>query len=419
MIFSYSIDGKLKNLKRQPLSVTTQSSGIGFNNSSASVEYTDILGSPNLNCVKCIPKKTTSSNTSSSNWSTSGCSCLSSQTNNSSPYEERVLKINEELHDEEKQKSKPKTTGSDEYSNTPAEICLEETIENKVILRHIDKRGRRVPTTLIENINTLPFGIAVSARCICSCFSEHGHLIATSESHICQCCHSNNLTNIDTSTTLNKSDFRTINNLSTAHGEGKIASVPSSICYSEEARSVNTSDDGLHSKTHLNCYSLQTPKSHDKSQENEESLISQTPNNNPATLVNSRSALKGRLSLKPFSLLRRAVSKVTTNSGRRSLNANTPFTINRKKCITSPAILPSLATGRLKEINTSSLTNDNTDICRRPKCSFIETRDPLGYQSNSSIYTTTNNSNVRHFTWAKKLRHSIRPSHVLSNKCVN
>ncbi|CAH8543561.1 unnamed protein product [Schistosoma bovis] len=416
---SYSIDGKLKNLKRQPLSVTTQSSGIGFNNSSASVEYTDILGSPNLNCVKCIPKKTTSSNTSSSNWSTSGCSCLSSQTNNSSPYEERVLKINEELHDEEKQKSKPKTTGSDEYSNTPAEICLEETIENKVILRHTDKRGRRVPTTLIENINTLPFGIAVSARCICSCFSEHGHLIATSESHICQCCHSNNLTNIDTSTTLNKSDFRTINNLSTAHGEGKIASVPSSICYSEEARSVNTSDDGLHSKTHLNCYSLQTPKSHDKSQENEESLISQTPNNNPATLVNSRSALKGRLSLKPFSLLRRAVSKVTTNSGRRSLNANTPFTINRKKCITSPAILPSLATERLKEINTSSLTNDNTDICRRPKCSFIETRDPLGYQSNSSIYTTTNNSNVRHFTWAKKLRHSIRPSHVLSNKCVN
>ncbi|CAI2728647.1 unnamed protein product [Schistosoma spindalis] len=417
---SYSIDGKLKNLKRQPLSVTTQSSGIGFNNSSASVEYTDILGSPNLNCVKCIPKKTTSSNTSSSNWSTSGCSCLSSQTNNSSPYEERVLKINEDLHDEEKQKTKLKTTGSDEYSDTPAKNCLEETTENKVILRHIDKRGRRLPSTLMENINAVPFGIAVSARCMCSCFSDYGHLIATAESHICQSCHSDNLTNINISIPLNKSDFGTINNFSTALDEGNIESLPSPICYSEETRSVNTStDDRLHSKTNFNCYSLQTPKSYDKSQENEERLNSETPTNNPTTLVNPKSALKGRLSLKPFSLLRRAVSKVTTNSGRRSLNANTPFTINKKKCITSPAILPSLTTERLKEINTSSFTNDNTDTCRRSKCSFNESRGPLGYQSNSSIYTTTNNSNLRHFTWTKKLRHSIRPSHVLSNKCVN
>ncbi|CAH8553175.1 unnamed protein product [Schistosoma rodhaini] len=421
---SYSIDGKLKNLKRQPLSVTTQSSGIGFNNSFASVEYTDTLRSSNLNCVKNMPKNTTSSNTSSSNWSTSGCSCLSSQTNNSSPYEERALKINEDLCNENKEKPKPKTTGSDDYSNTPAKNCSEETTENKVILRHIDKRGRRVPTTLMENINALPFGIAVSARCICSCFSEHSHPIATAESHVCQCCHTDNPINTNTSIPLNKSDFRTVNDFSTAHDEGNLASMPSSICYSEETQSVNTSsDDRLLSKIHLNCYSLQTPKSYDKSQENEERLISQTSNNKSTILVNSKSALKGRLSLKPFSLLRRAVSKVTTSSGRRSLNANTPFTINKKKCITSPAILPSLTTERLKEINTSSFTNNNIDPCRRSKCSFNEIHGSSGYQSNSSIYTTTNNShnnsNVRQFTWAKKLRHSIRPSHALSNKCVN
>ncbi|CAH8517508.1 unnamed protein product [Heterobilharzia americana] len=91
---SYSVDGKLMSLKMQPTSTTTQSSGIGLNNSSASVTYRDNLRTSNSNCLKCVPKKVTSSNTSSSNWSSSGCSCLSSQTTNSSPYEEIASKPN-------------------------------------------------------------------------------------------------------------------------------------------------------------------------------------------------------------------------------------------------------------------------------------------------------------------------------------
>ncbi|KAH8877278.1 hypothetical protein KSF78_0005168 [Schistosoma japonicum] len=112
---SYSIDGKLKNLKCQPLSFTTQSSGIGLNNSSASVEYTDTLGASNPNCIKCIPKKTTSSNTSSSSWSTSGCSCLSSQTNHSFPYEDGVSKVNTDCIVEKIHGNKTNLTFADEY----------------------------------------------------------------------------------------------------------------------------------------------------------------------------------------------------------------------------------------------------------------------------------------------------------------
>ncbi|CAH8496372.1 unnamed protein product [Schistosoma turkestanicum] len=410
---SYSVDGKLKNLKRQPLSVTTQSSGIGFNNSSASVDYTDALGSPNLNCAKCIPKKTSSSNTSSSNWSTSGCSCLSSQTNSSSPYEECALKRNGDFNVEDKRRAKPDLANSGDCSSTPTRNCSEEATKTKVILRHFDKRGRRVTTPLMENLNAQPFGMSVSARCICSCFSEHGHFLTTAESHICQCRHPDNHTNTNTSIQLNKSEFGSSHEIPTTQDEGNLVSLPSSVCYSEETELVNISSDRLHSKASLDCYSLQTPKSHDESQ-NKEIVCLQTPNNNSA------SALKGRLSLKPFSLIRRAVSKVTTNSGRRSLNTNSPFKINKKKCITSPTILPSLTTDRLKEIKTNSATNDNSDTCRKLKCSLSDVHDSLGYQSNPSITTiTNNNNNMRRFTWARKIRHSMRPSHVVPNKCAN
>ncbi|KAK4471733.1 hypothetical protein MN116_005133 [Schistosoma mekongi] len=411
---SYSIDGKLKNLKRQPLSFTTQSSGIGLNNSSASVEYTDTLGASNLNCIKCIPKKTTSSNTSSSSWSTSGCSCLSSQTNHSFPYEDGVSKVNTDFIVEEKHENKPNLTFTDDYPHNSAVRYLEETTENKVILRHLDKRGRRVHGSVTENADGQPFGTSVSARCICSCLSERGHTLTTADSHICQRSHSVKLTY--TNKPINKSDS------TTAHEEINLMSSPS-FCHVEETQSVNNFGDyRLHSLSPLNYQSSQTPKNDDGNQE-KENISLQTPNNISTSHRNSKSGLKGRLSLKPFSLIRRAVSKVTTNSGRRSLNVNSPFTVHQKKRITSPTILPSLTTGRLKEMNSDSITNGNDDTLQTVKCSLSEIHVSLGLSvyPNNNIITNSNrnNNNVRRFTWAKKLRHSIHPAYVVPNKCTN
>ncbi|TNN07460.1 hypothetical protein EWB00_007738 [Schistosoma japonicum] len=343
-------------------SFTTQSSGIGLNNSSASVEYTDTLGASNPNCIKCIPKKTTSSNTSSSSWSTSGCSCLSSQTNHSFPYEDGVSKVNTDCIVEKIHGNKTNLTFADEYQQNSAVRYLEETTENKVILRHLDKRGRKVHSTVTENADSQPFGISVSARCMCSCISEHGHTLTTADSHICQRSHSVKLTK--TNESINKSDS------ATAHTENNLMPSPF-FCHIEETQSVNTFEDNrLHSMSPLNCQSSQTPKDYDRNQD-EENISLQTPNSTSTSHRNSKSGLKGRLSLKPFSLIRRAVSKVTTNSGRRSLNVNSPFTVHQKKRITSPTILPSLTTERLKEINSGSMTNRNNDTLKTNKCSIL------------------------------------------------
>nr|CAH8847238.1 unnamed protein product [Trichobilharzia regenti] len=355
---SYSVDGKLKNFKIKPTSVTIQSSGIGLNNSSASVPYTDSLRMSNPDCLKCMPKKTTSSNTSSSNWSTSGCSCLSSQTTNSSPYKEVVSTPNASFNGKENQATyrqldEVSLTFLDEYSDTPSAHISEKTSQMKVSLRSTNERGRRLPIPLMEVTNTQPFGVLVSARCICSCLSENGQ----TKLSVCQCSHSENVI-------VNDLPLYTATELpeSCSHNENDREFLLSSVYYSDATQSVNLeSDERLHSQTISNLCLSPKPNSHERYQRNDSQLSFRTPTNADSTqskklstLKRSNSGLKGRLSLKPFSLIKRAVSKVATNSIRRSLNSDSPFIVHQKtKHTVGPTILPSLITERRMDMKST------------------------------------------------------------------
>ncbi|VDQ06045.1 unnamed protein product [Trichobilharzia regenti] len=357
---SYSVDGKLKNFKIKPTSVTIQSSGIGLNNSSASVPYTDSLRMSNPDCLKCMPKKTTSSNTSSSNWSTSGCSCLSSQTTNSSPYKEVVSTPNASFNGKENQATyrqldEVSLTFLDEYSDTPSAHISEKTSQMKVSLR---------TTELPES---------------CS------------------------------------------------HNENDREFLLSSVYYSDATQSVNLeSDERLHSQTISNLCLSPKPNSHERYQRNDSQLSFRTPTNADSTqskklstLKRSNSGLKGRLSLKPFSLIKRAVSKVATNSIRRSLNSDSPFIVHQKtKHTVGPTILPSLITERRMDMKSTKRSNESMSRCRKTKDSVNVAQDSFSSPSNS-IFDPNNNANTSRFTWARKLRYSIRPSNSIHNKCTN
>ncbi|CAH8540262.1 unnamed protein product [Heterobilharzia americana] len=414
---SYSVDGKLMSLKMQPTSTTTQSSGIGLNNSSASVTYRDNLRTSNSNCLKCVPKKVTSSNTSSSNWSSSGCSCLSSQTTNSSPYEEIASKPNCDISTKLNQGmclfNEVNPADSDENANTPVAHNLAKTIEAKVLLRRSEERGRRIPVSLTEVTGTQAFGMSLSAKCICSCLLENGHM----DLQTCQCSRSEYLIMNNTPSsvsTVASSDLFD-------HDKQKPVSLLTSVGYNDTTQSISLAgDERLHSKLHLNCFSLQNSSNYDGFQENEESSAFQTPTNLHAiesTTKRTSSSQLGRLSLKPLSMIRRAVSKVATHSERRSLNSNSSLVMHQKtKRITGPTLLPSLATERLKDMNPIIRSNEES---RRVKYSVNETQDSCSLSSNSTFNATSSgkcsNSSASRFTWARKLRHSIRPSH----KCTN
>ncbi|CAH8847412.1 unnamed protein product [Trichobilharzia szidati] len=420
---SYSVDGKLKNLKIKPTSVTIQSSGIGLNNSSASVPYTDSLRMSNPDCLKCVPKKTTSSNTSSSNWSTSGCSCLSSQTTNSSPYEEVVSTPNASFNGKENQATyrqfdEVSLTFLDEYTDTPSAHNSEKTSKIKVSLRSTNKRGRRPPIPLMEVTNTQPFGVSVSARCICSCLSENG----PAELSVCQCLHSENLI-------VNNLPLYTGTELpeSCSHSKNDRVFLQSSVYYSNATQSVNlASDERLHPQTISNCYLSPNPNSHEKYQRNDSQLSFRTPtyadsvqSTKLSTLKRSNSGLKGRLSLKPLSLIRRAVSKVATHSIRRSLNPDSSFIVHQKtKHTVEPTILPSLITERQIDMKSTKRINETMSRCRKTKDSVNVAQDSCS-SSSHSIFDLNNNANISRFTWARKLRYSIRPSNSIHTKCTN
>ncbi|CAL8084168.1 unnamed protein product [Calicophoron daubneyi] len=356
----------------------------------------------------CRPTRAHTSNasaTSSSNWSTSGCSCLSSQTAESSAACETIpdgssKECTFSTYDLKCNRRNQKTTPINGFVETelPNKCNEDGNHHQSVQLRTGSDRGRRTPCAPIDHLAVVPGHV----KCICSCLSEQGLNPSTDQD-----------STRDAYERKNDFSFR----------------IPQIPDYGQFARNYSPasvlttvhphlSDAGLSKIKGIDPIRIypecghRSPSSSTKmgSSENESQLNTCDEYSDSVSPLNVRKLHKKsgslrRKSLRPLQLLRRAVSRVSSSVDR----ANSPDPV---RCDSGgPAFLPPL----LSDESTSAprILSSKKRSISKPTVPVSDHYYQFTQSSSVSLppqsYAIARRLSSR-FLWPRKLRYSARAS---------
>ncbi|VDP18967.1 unnamed protein product [Echinostoma caproni] len=333
-----------------------------------------------INNVDLALRPAASHASSASNWSTSGCSCLSSQTNNSSnEASERQLPLSYHMCTN----ALPK-----EMSEHPRK--LEDAVEPVVRLRSIEDRGRRVrELSSAGNINA--YRSAIPVKCICSCLSEH-----------------------ITSVTILNSRTSSQNGLIDPTPVGSVERLVRSGLHYPRKHCIHSTDS---CETTVPASPVRTTSSSPSSStldvsrltcaekaKSRTTCVFQTVADGGDKITGLQKGSSSRRSIRPLALLRRAVSKVTkTPAPECNLSGSNP---GDTKPVDGPVIIPALMTGRQL---CNWMENTKASTACPPASSLNNTNASLFTSAPCSpTLSSSQVSGKSKFVWPSKFRHSTR-----------
>ncbi|KER32884.1 hypothetical protein T265_01170 [Opisthorchis viverrini] len=348
--------------------------------------FASTFPSGNFQAQKQSRNAATSSNTSSSNWSTSGCSCMSSQMGDSGCE----ISSKEPSSDLTIPSSSSRLTVERTYydsatSQMNSSIKLRQLPNRRQPIRLKDVRGR-VP--FIEEESGSPYGTSLRVRCICSCLSEHGdqpwdtkscmhnptrpcsyyspkNLEADDGVSLSDCCH--NFVNMDPDTTPPPEEF-----------------IPRSF------------DNGETTLTTSSCRSSSlSPTSHltRDSQVPTDRIKEKTATVDLSSVQDLKRSNLRRSGLRSFSLLKQTVSRMASDK-RTTLVLNVNHT--RRYSLTNT------------KLPTPNLSKRKSGVFSTPQTHTVGDGSGISQANPLSLSIEEKSKRTGKFTWTPKLRNSVR-----------
>ncbi|GAA37874.2 hypothetical protein CLF_110765 [Clonorchis sinensis] len=348
--------------------------------------FASTFSSGNFQAQKQSQNAATSSNTSSSNWSTSGCSCMSSQMGDSGceisskepgsdltiPSSSSRLTVERTCYDSASMQTNPTTK-------------LRQLPNRRQPIRLKDVRGR-VP--FIEEESGSPYGTSLRVRCICSCLSEHGdqpwdtkscmhnptrpcsyyspqNLEADDGVSLSDCCH--NFVNVDSDATPPPEEF-----------------IPRSLDNCETTLTISSCRSSSLSPTSLLTLDSQLPT---------DRIKEETATIDLSSVQGLKRSNLRRSGLKSFSLLKQTVSRMASDK-RSAVVLKVNHT--RRYSLTNTKLL------------THNLSKPKSGVFGTPQNPTVGDSSGISQANSPSLSVEEKVKRTGKFTWTPRLRHSVR-----------
>ncbi|TGZ64474.1 hypothetical protein CRM22_006350 [Opisthorchis felineus] len=348
--------------------------------------FASTFPSSNFQAQKQSQNAATSSNTSSSNWSTSGCSCMSSQTGDSGcEISSKEPGSDLTIPSTSCRFTVERTCYDSATNQTNPAIKLRQFPNRRQPIRLKDVRGR-VP--FIEEESGSPYGTSLRVRCICSCLSEHGdqpwdtkscmhnsarpcsfyspqNLEADDGVSLSDCCH--NFVNVDPDATPPPEEF-----------------IPRSFDNCETTLTISSCRSSSLSPTSLLTRDLQLPT---------DRIKEKTATVDFSSVQGLKRSNLRRSGLKSFSLLKQTVSRMASDK-RTSVVPNVNHT--RRYSVTNT------------KLPTPNLSKRKSGVFNTPQNPTIGDSSGISQANSLSLSVEEKAKRTGKFTWTPKLRHSVR-----------